>query len=178
MPAIRAQLRRLTPHGPPPVSINPEETTACGAAIQAAALAGPPDAAATRALTAMTVAPHAIREPLTAELGGLVAAAAGQRAEDGVVRELIGARHALGEVTGRVERLLRERGDSLPNGETHRAWLLLREARDAVHVLALERVLVLTSALRTTMASLASRRNDPIDDIGANARGDRSPSPA
>jgi molecular chaperone DnaK (HSP70) len=40
MPAIRAQLRRLTPHGPPPVSINPEETTACGAAIQAAILTG------------------------------------------------------------------------------------------------------------------------------------------
>jgi len=40
MPAIRAQLHHLTRPGPPPVSIHPEETTACGAAIQAAILTG------------------------------------------------------------------------------------------------------------------------------------------
>jgi hypothetical protein len=161
MPAIRAQLHHLTRPGPPPVSIHPEETTACGAAIQAAALAGPPDADAVRALSALAVAPQAIREPVPAgpygEPGGFVATAARERAEDGAVRDLIGARHALGDAAGRVDRLLAELGDRVPNGEVHRARLLMREASDAVHALALERVRALTGALRTTMASLTSQ---------------------
>ncbi len=96
------------------------------------------------------------------EVERMIADAERHRDEDRRLREVTDARNALDTVTYQVERVLAERGNSLPVHEKARAENLAAEARQALKEEApLERLRTLTSELQQVYVILAAPAEGP-----------------
>ena len=91
------------------------------------------------------------------EVERMISDAEQHRDEDRRLRELTDARNALDTAAYQVERVLAERGDTLPVHEKARAENLVADARQALKEdTPLDRLKVLTDELRQVYQSLAS----------------------
>jgi molecular chaperone DnaK len=94
-----------------------------------------------------------------ADIERMIKEAEQHRAEDQHVREDIDARNELDAAAYRVERVLSERGESVPEHERSRAELLVGQAREAVgREVSASEARELTSELQQVEAALSSAR--------------------
>jgi molecular chaperone DnaK len=108
-----------------------------------------------------------------AEVERMIADAERNRAEDARLREATDARNELDSVAYQVERLLRERGDSVPEHERARAEMLVADARQAINEDApIDRLRSLTGDLQQVYQSLSAGAG-----AGQAGPGDAGPSP-
>jgi molecular chaperone DnaK len=106
------------------------------------------------------------------EVERMIADAERNRAEDARLREATDARNELDSAAYQVERLLRERGDSVPEHERSRAEMLIADARQAINEDApIDRLRSLTSDLQQVYQSLSAAAG-----AGQGAPGDAGPS--
>jgi molecular chaperone DnaK len=107
------------------------------------------------------------------EIERMVQEAEQHRAEDQRLREDIDARNELDAAAYRVERLLSERSDAVPEHERARAEMLIGQARDAVQRdVPASDARELTSELQQVEASLSVARSSQSSSSDAGGAGD------